>query len=111
VNLPTDNRYLLLAGLGVLALLGLVSVVRSTRKQAHEAARALHTGAAAVSLAGRSLVTGGLIVGVQWLVITHVDQRSAAYWLALAVPAALAGYALTRAFTITTLTHRGGGWR
>jgi len=106
-----DNRHVMLAGLAVLALLGLVSVVRSTRKQAYEAARALHTGAAAVNLAGRSLLTGALIVGAQWLVISHVDQRSAAYWLALAVPAALAGYTLTRAFTITTLTHRGGGWR
>jgi apolipoprotein N-acyltransferase len=105
----SDPRHLALAVLGVLALLGLVAVVRSTRTQAHEAARALHTGAAAVSLAGRSIITGALIVGVQWLVISHSDVRSTAYWVVLAVPAALAGYTLTRAFTVTTIVHRGGG--
>jgi hypothetical protein len=106
------DRQVLLVGLGVLALIGLVAVLRATRHQAHEAARALHSGAAAVSLAGRSLVTGAVIVGVQWLVLTRVDVHEVVYWAVLAVPAWLAGYTLTRAFTITTVVHRGGGgWR
>jgi hypothetical protein len=107
-----NDRQLLLVGLGVLALIGLLAVLRATRHQAHEAARALHSGAAAVSLAGRSLVTGAMIVGAQWLVITRADVHGVVYWLALGLPAWLAGYTLTRAFTITTVVHRGGGgWR
>jgi ABC-type transport system involved in cytochrome c biogenesis permease subunit len=107
----TDPRHLALVVLGGLALLGVLAVVRSTRKQAHEAARALHSSAAAVSLAGRSIVTGGLILGVQWLVITHAEVRSTAYWVALGLPAVLAGYTLVRACTVTTIVHRGGGRR
>lgn len=106
-----DDRHIMLAALGGLALIGLIAVLRSTRTQAHEAVRALHTGAAAVSLAGRSIVTGALILGGQWFVITHTDMRSAAYWIAPGLPAVLAGYTLTRAFTVTAIVRRGGGRR
>ena len=108
-----DNRQTLLLGLGVLAVIGLIAVLRATRHQAHEAARALHTGATAVGLAGRSLVTGAVILGVQWAVITHARPDQVVYWVALGLPAVLAGYTLTRAFTLTTtVVHRsGGGWR
>lgn len=109
--ISTEGPHIALGMLAVLAVLGLIAVVRSTRKQAHEAARVLHSRAIAVSLAGRSLLTGAVIVGVQWFVITHTTAHQAGYWVALAVPAWLAGYTLTRAFTITTIAHRGGGWR
>lgn len=108
----SDNRHVLLVALAVLALLGLVAVVRGTRRQVHEAQRALHSGAAAMSLAGRSVFTGAAIVGVQWAVVTYSDPRSAVFWVALGVPALLASYTLTRAFTVsTTVVHRGGGRR
>jgi hypothetical protein len=66
-----------------------------------------------VSLAGRVLFNGALIVGVQWVVITHGGGG----WLLLAVPgvpAVFASYSLTRALTITTSdmrSRRGGGRR
>jgi hypothetical protein len=55
-----------------------------------------------LSLAGRVLFTAGLIVAVQWVVITHPGN----VWLLLAVlglPALFASYALTRALTVTTV--------
>lgn len=108
--MPADNRQVVLAVLAVLAVFGLIAVVRGTRRQAHEAAHAVRSGAAAVNLAGRSLVYGGVIVVVQWAVVTHVDQRNAVFWVVLAVPACLASYTLARAFTVPpTVVHRRGG--
>jgi hypothetical protein len=107
--IPTDTRHVLLAALAVLALFGLVAVVRSTRSQARAATRAVRGGVGALGMAGRTLVTAGLIVTVQWLVITLVDHRSPVFWLVLAVPAVLAGVTVIRALTVTVLISRGGG--
>jgi hypothetical protein len=109
--IPTDGRHIALAVLVVLAVLGVIAVVRSTRRQSHEAVRTLYCAGAPVGLAGRSLLTGALIVGVQWLVITHTTAHQVGYWVTLAVPAWLAGYTITRWFTVTTIAGRGGGWR
>jgi len=76
--IPTDGRHIALGLLAVLAVLGLIAVVRSTRKQSHEAVRALRS--RAVGLVGRSLLTGAVIVGVQWFVITHTTAHQAEYW-------------------------------
>jgi hypothetical protein len=70
------------------------------------------SGARLVSLAGRVLFNAGLIVAVQWVVITHGGNG----WLlfaVLGVPALFASYALTRALTITTseMPRRRGGRR
>lgn len=56
-----------------------------------------------LSLAGRVLFTAGVIVAVQWVVISRPD---ASKWLLLAVlglPALFASHALTRALTMTTV--------
>lgn len=89
-----------IAGLGV--LLALFVMWRWSVRRARAAADAARAGAHVLSLAGRVLFTAGLIVGVQWVVILHPDNK----WLLLAVlglPALFASHALTRALTVTTV--------
>ena len=89
-----------LAGLGV--LLVLLWVWRVSVRRAKAARDAARSGARLLSLAGRVLFTAGLIVAVQWVVITHPGNP----WLLLAVlsfPALFSSYALTRALTVTTV--------
>jgi hypothetical protein len=100
---PTE----LLAALGV--LLALFMVWRAGVRRARAAADAARSSARLLSLGGRVLFTAGLIVGVQWMVISH---PSASRWLVLAVlglPALFASYALTRALTVTADGSRRGG--
>lgn len=100
----------IVAGVGVLAVL--LSVWRSGARRARAAAETARVGARLVSLAGRVAFTAGLIVGVQWVVITH---RPGLWVLlcVLGVPALLASYTLTRALTVTTheMPRRRGGVR
>ena len=98
---PTE----LLAGVG--ALVSLFMIWRSGARRAKAAAKAARSSARLLSLGGRVLVTAGLIVGVQWVVITYA---SANRWLLLAVlgvPALFASYTLTRALTVTTWDRDG----
>jgi len=91
----------LLAGIGV--LLALMMVWRAGARRARAAAGAARAGARLLSLFGRVLFTAGLIVGLQWIVIT--TRQGASQWLLLAVlglPALFASYTLTRALTVTT---------
>ena len=93
---PTE----LLAGVGV--LVSLFMIWRAGARRAKVAAKAARSSVRLISLGGRVLITAGLIVGVQWVVITYA---SANRWLLLAVlgvPALFASYALTRALTVTT---------
>jgi hypothetical protein len=93
----------ILAGLAV--LLVLLWVWRASVRRAKAAANAARSGARLLSLAGRVLFTSGLIVAVQWVVITHPGNP----WLLLAVlgfPALFSSYALTRALTVTTVDSR-----
>jgi hypothetical protein len=99
----------LLAGLGV--LLALLMMWRSGARRARAAAHAARSGARLLSLTGRVLFMAGLIVAVQWLVMT---RPGASPWLVLAVlglPALFSAYALTRALTVTTDSPRRGGRR
>jgi len=95
--------------LAVLALFALVAVARGTRSQAHGAARAVPGGVGVLGMVGRVVVTAGLIVAVQWLVITYAGHRGLVFWSVLAVPAVLAGVTVVRALTVTVFTGRGGG--
>jgi hypothetical protein len=97
---------------GVSVLVTLLSVWRAGARRATATAEAARSGARFMSLAGRVLFTAGLIVGVQWVVIT----RAGGGWLLLAVlgvPALFASYTLTRALTVTTydMPRRRGGRR
>ncbi|MFL6118044.1 hypothetical protein [Actinophytocola sp.] len=90
----------ILAGVGVLVIL--LWVWRAGVRRAKAAAEAARSGARLLSLAGRVLFTAGLIVGVQWVVITHPGNP----WLLLTVlglPALFSSYALTRALTVTVV--------
>jgi hypothetical protein len=100
----------LLAGLG--ALVVVIVAWRITVRAARRAADAARTGGRFVSLAGRVVVTAALIVGVQWVVLTHAAGNATLVWVVLGLPALLAGYALTRALTVSTTDtprRRGGG--
>lgn len=89
----------LLAGLGVLVtvLWTWRASIRRTRRAAEVARRS----ARLASLAGRVLVTAGLIVGVQWVVIAF-SHNTTLLLVVLGLPALFAGHTLTRALTITT---------
>jgi hypothetical protein len=90
----------MLAGLGALVVLVVAwqVSVRATRR-AVETARA---GARLMSLAGRVIVTAAVLVGVQWVVLTHAAGNVTLVAVALGAPDLLAGYTLTRALTVTT---------
>jgi hypothetical protein len=99
----------LLAGLVV--LLALVLVWRSGRRRAKAAAEAARTGARLVSLAGRVVLGGAVMLGVQWLVVTHPGNTMLLAGV-LAVPDLFAAYVLTKALTVSTadnqVRRRGG---
>lgn len=97
------------AGLGV--LLALVLIWRWSARRARAAADAARAGARLLSLTGRVLFTAVLIVGVQWLVITHPTGNGWVLLAVLGLPALFASYALTRALTVTTVDTRRGGRR
>lgn len=99
-----------LAATGV--LLALIIVWRGGSRRARRAADVARASARAVSLAGRVIVSGGAMLGVQWLVITHVDNLTLLLIL-LAVPDVIAAHVITRALTVTevgTTRHRGDRW-
>jgi hypothetical protein len=90
----------ILAGVGVLVVV--LWVWRASVRRAKTVANAARSGARLLSLAGRVLMMAGLIVGVQWVVITNPGNP----WLMLAVlglPALFSSYALTRALTVTVV--------
>jgi hypothetical protein len=97
----------IVAGAGVLVVLVLVWRTGVRCARAADAARA---SARVVSLAGRVVLTACLLVGVQWVVITHPGNQ----WVLLAVlalPDLFAAHVLTRALTVTTVDVTGVGRR
>ncbi|AHH94072.1 hypothetical protein [Kutzneria albida] len=101
----------LLGGVGV--LFGLIMVWRAGRRSAKAAAEAARAGARLVSLAGRVLLGGAVIFGVQWIVITHPDNTTLLL-VVLALPDLFAAFVLTKALTVSTLdgpTRRSRGDR
>jgi hypothetical protein len=99
---PTE----VLAAIGV--FLALVMLWRSGTRRAKRAADRAQAGARTVSLAGRVLLTAGVIVAAQWVVITYAVGTTL-FWVALAAPALIAGHVLTRLLTVSSLdtTRRG----
>jgi hypothetical protein len=99
-----------LAGFGV--LLGVFVLWRGSVRRARAAADAARAGARVLSLAGRVLVTAGVITGVQWLVIQH-PPNTTVLLVVLGLPALFAAHGITRALTVTAIdpTPRRGGRR
>jgi hypothetical protein len=103
---------LFLGGIAALAVLSVVIKARAGVKRARVAAEIARAGASPVSLFGQVLLTAGLIVGAQWLVITYAASDTTLLLVVLAVPALFAAYTLTRALTVMQLgPTRGGGGR
>lgn len=101
-----------LAVLGVLAVIGLLAVLRSGRSSLRRAT----FGARRVSRAGghalRVLLLAVVITAIQWAVLAQVEAVGA--WVAvLGVPALLAALSLARLLTATEVVHtddhRGNG--
>ncbi|MGH4011978.1 MAG: hypothetical protein ACRDTH_28100 [Pseudonocardiaceae bacterium] len=93
---------LFLAGMAAFALLAVVVKAQSGVRRARAAADIARVGTSAVSLVGRVLTTALVIVGVQWLMITHPSNQTL-LWVALGLPALLASYTLTKALTVTEI--------
>lgn len=98
----------LLAGFGV--LLTILLVWRAGSRKARKAAETARAGARVVSLAGRVVLMAGIMLGVQWVVITHPGSPTLLV-VVLLVPNLIAAHVLTRALTVTSLdtTGRRGG--
>jgi hypothetical protein len=99
--------------LGGMAALGVLSVVVKAMvgaRRAAVAAEIARVGTSPVSLLGRVLVTALVIVGVQWLVITHPGNRPLLL-VVLGFPALVTSFTLVKALTVTEIRpsrSRGG---
>jgi hypothetical protein len=90
---------LFLGGMAAFALIAITVTAQTGVRRARAAADIPWVGTSAVSLIGRVLTTGLVIVGVQWLVITRPSNQTL-LWVVLGLPALLASYTLTKALTI-----------
>jgi hypothetical protein len=98
LNLTVEQ---VLAGVGGLVVLAWVWGAGARRARA--AANAARSGARLLSLTGRVLFLAGVIIGVQWLVISHPATNGWTVLAALGLPALFSSYTLTRALTVTTV--------
>jgi hypothetical protein len=89
---------LFLGGMAAFALLAVTIKAQTGMRRARAAADIARAGTSAVSLIGRVFTTALMIVGVQWLVITHPSNPT--LWVVLGLPALLASYTLTKALTV-----------
>lgn len=103
---------LFLGGVAALALVSVVVKAKVKMARAQAAAEIARVGASPVSLIGRVLVGTLVIMGVQWLVITHADNVMLR-WVVLGLPALITAYTLTKALSVVELnsTRRRSGRR
>jgi hypothetical protein len=103
---------LFLGGMAALAVTSVVVKAKAGVRRAQAAADIARAGTSPVSLIGRVLVTALVIVGVQWLVITHNDNVTLR-WVVLGFPALVTAYTLTKALTVVEINpiRKGGGRR
>jgi hypothetical protein len=93
---------LFLGGMAAFALLAVTVKARAGMRRTRVAADIARVGTSAMSLVGRMLTTALVIMGVQWLAITHPPNQTL-LWGALGLPALLASYTLTKALTVTEI--------
>lgn len=98
-----------LGGMAALAIASVVIRAKAGVRWAQAAADIARAGTSPVSLVGRVLVTALVIVGVQWLVLTHNDNATLR-WVVLGFPALVTAYTLTKALTVVEInpTRKGG---
>lgn len=94
----------MVAVLGV--LVALLMMWRSGARRGRRAADAAYGVSRFGALTGYLLGTAGVIVGVQWIVITYAPG-STLFWVVLTVPALITAHVLTR--SVTSLDS--GYWR
>ncbi|WP_026425754.1 hypothetical protein [Actinokineospora inagensis] len=109
MNPITITPMALFAGAGI--ALGVLLVWRSGVRKARAAATAARAGARAVSLFGRVLVLGGMITGVQWVVIAYAEDNTTLVAVVLGLPALFTASTLVRLLTVVTDSPRRGGKR
>lgn len=104
---------LFLGGVAALAVVMVVTKGMVRRRRASVAAQIAEVGTSPVSLLGRVLVTAGVILGVQWLVITRHSDNLTLLWVVLAVPALVTAVTLVRLLTVTVVgpSRRSGARR
>lgn len=107
INLSPGELFL--GGVAALAVLIVIVKTSASTRRARAAAEIARVGTSVVSLAGRVVLTAGLIVGVQWVVITHTTDTTLLL-VVLGLPALLAAYTLTKALTVTTVRTSSRGW-
>jgi apolipoprotein N-acyltransferase len=93
---------LLLGGVAGLAALSVVVKARAGARRAKLAAEIARVGTSPASLLGRVVGMAVVIVGVQWLVITHSTNRTLVC-VVLGLPALVVAYTLTKATTVTQI--------
>ena len=107
-----NGAELFLAGMAALAVTSVVVKAKAGVRRARAAADIARAGSSPVSLVGRVLVTALVIVGVQWLVLTHAENVSLR-WVVLGFPALVTACTLTKALTVVEInpTRKAGGRR
>ena len=106
---PTTTTAFSGQGLGlitlvVLAGLGALVAFRSGARGAYKVAKQTQEITRMGGNLTRALLTGAVIVGIQWAVVAFTtDPR--AWGVALGVPALFAGTAIARMFSVTELVH------
>jgi hypothetical protein len=98
--------------MAALAVTSVVVKAKAGVRRAQAAADIARAGTSPVSLVGRVLVTGLVIVGVQWLVLTHSENASLR-WVVLGFPALVTACTVTKALTVVEInpTRKAGGRR
>ena len=94
---------LLIGGLAVLTVVMAAAKGAARRRRARTAAAFAELGTSPVSLLGRVLVSAGVIVGGQWLVITRYADNVTLLLVVLAVPALITAVTVVRVLTVTVV--------
>jgi hypothetical protein len=104
-----NGAELFLGGMAALAVTSVVVKAKAGVRRAQAAADIARAGTSPVSLVGRVLVTALVIVGVQWLVISHGGNVTLR-WVVLGFPALVTAYTVTKALTVVEInpTRKGG---
>jgi hypothetical protein len=106
-----NGAELFLGGMAALAVISVVVKAKAGVRRAQAAADIARAGTSPVSLVGRVLVTALVIVGVQWLVLSHGGNVTLR-WVVLGFPALVTAYTVTKALTVVEINPaRKGGRR
>lgn len=107
----TDARLVVGAVLVLLLMVGAASVFRAGRRSARAALGVTRDVTRFTASVFRTVVTTVVIVGVQWVVVTHATDLRVMV-VTLAVPAVFAGASVARLLSVRDLvrTHRHGGF-